>query len=132
MIEVFLTKIAFTILEKAALGSSLSILFKAYEVYSVFDTVVDAVDCVQSANDCRELKVCSLQVVSDPVAKHGVDYLVGVGKDMFVVDRTTSGLYIASALVPAFRVPYNASGLVVRDHRRYRRDHRVDHRADRR
>lgn len=131
MIELFLTKIAFAFLDKAALGSSLSVVLKAYEIYSVFDAIADSIDCVRSANDCRELNVCGLQVVSDPVAKHGVDYLVGVGKDVFVVDKTTSGLYIASALVPAFRVP-STSGLVVRDHRRYRRDHRVDHRADRR
>ncbi len=106
MIEAsFLTKITFAILEKAVLGCLLT-------------TAVG-------------LNVCGLQVVSGPVVKHSVDYLVSVGKDTFVVDRTNSGLYIASTLVPAFRLP-SASGLVVRDHRRYGRDHRVDHRADQR
>lgn len=102
-IESFLTKIVAILFKKAAIAGGLKALATAVEVYSVFDTLHDLATCVDSTNDCADLGLCAVNVISDPMSDAVIERLTGVGSERFVVEKTQSGLYIASSLVPAFR-----------------------------
>lgn len=103
LIEAFLAKIAGAVFKKAMIGGLLKTVATAYEIYSVFDAVSDAVDCVDSANDCADLGVCGVHVASGPLSDVVAERLIGVGSERFLVEQTPSGVYVASSLVPAFR-----------------------------
>lgn len=102
LIEALLSKIAFAVFKKAAILGPLKWLAGAYEIYSVIDSVLDLADCIETANDCNELSVCGLKVVSDPLSSAVIDRLIHIGSHSFEVERTDSGLYLASSLTPRF------------------------------
>lgn len=102
MIELFLGKIVATLLKKVAVGGLIKAAASAYEIYSIFDTLSDFSDCLQSTNNCNQLSVSGVQVISDPLVGAAIDKLITVGSTTFEVQRTKSGLYVASSLVPKF------------------------------
>ena len=104
MIEAFLTKIAAAIFKKALIGSVLKTLASAYSIYSAVDTIVDVADCLDSANDCSDLGVCGLHVVSPVLTEVAMDRLLEVGSHSFTVEKTSSGIYVASQVTPSFKV----------------------------
>ncbi|MBI3876549.1 MAG: hypothetical protein HY300_11480 [Verrucomicrobia bacterium] len=104
-VESFLVKIATAVFKKAAMGAALAKAASVYEIYSTIDSITDFAHCVHSTNDCNELAVCGLQVISDPLVDHTIQELVGAGSHSFVVEETTSGIYIVSRLAPTFAVP---------------------------
>ncbi|MBI9065478.1 MAG: hypothetical protein JEZ14_26065 [Marinilabiliaceae bacterium] len=94
-------KIASTIFKKVLIGKAAA-LASAYEIYSIFDTISDTSDLVESINDCNELSVSELKVVSDVMSDSLVDQLIRVGSTNFEVQKTKSGIYIASNVVRRF------------------------------
>jgi hypothetical protein len=105
LIEAFLTKIATAVFTKAILPQGLAVLAGAYEIYSLVEDIAGMANCVDSANDCAELGVCALHVASGPLSDVVASRLLEVGCHTFTVDKTRSGIYIASTLVRPFRIP---------------------------
>ena len=101
MIEALLIKIAAAVFKKAAF-SGLAAAATAYEIYSIFDTISDASDCIETVNDCSELGVCGIQVVSESVAEPMLNRLVNIGNTTFEVSKSSSGIYVASSLTKRF------------------------------
>ena len=104
MIEGLLAKIVAAIFKKAAVCTALKAVATAVEVYSVFDVLADLHDYIQTTNDCHDLSVCGLQVVSGPLSEQVVDRLLNLGNHCFVVERSKNGLYVASSLTPRFHL----------------------------
>jgi len=102
IIEGLLAKIAAAVFKKAAIGTALKWLAPAIEIYSIFDTLTDFADCVETSNDCHDMSVCGLHVVSDPLTDIAIDRLLTVGNTTFEVQQTSSGLYVANSLTPRF------------------------------
>jgi hypothetical protein len=98
-LKAFLTKIAATVLKGSALGYAL----KAYKIYSVYETISDAIGCIKSVNFCPCISQWGISVVSDYLGQGATDRLLEIGSDSFIVEQRASGLYIASKIVPTFR-----------------------------
>lgn len=106
MIESFLAKIFVLILKKSSAIVVSRLAISAIEIYSTFQAVMGLVDCIESVNDCQELSVCGLKVVSPPMTETIVNQLIKVGNTTFDVRRTESGIYLASSLVPEFALSH--------------------------
>jgi len=104
MLESFLVKIAAAVFKKAVIAAGLKSAATAYEIYSVVDAISDISDCVETTNDCYALDVSGVNVVSDYLSQAAVDRLLDVGGHSFTVEKTASGIYLASRVVPTFRV----------------------------
>lgn len=104
MIETFFVKIASAVFKKALLSSAPKSLASTYEINSVFDRLKDILDCLESINDCNDLGVCALRVFSDPLSEAAVDSLLELKSQTFTVEKTSSGIYIASQIIPSFSV----------------------------
>ncbi len=104
MIESLLVKIASFVFKKAILAPLFKAVSTAYEIYSVFNTLYDFRDCIQTTNDCRELCIYGLKLISDPLTDAILNSLVNIGSHKYQVEKTSSGIYIASSLVPIFKV----------------------------
>jgi phage FluMu protein Com len=102
MIEAFLTKIAFTVFNKAALHVTLSKIFDAIEIYSIIDAVTD---CVETINDCDDLRVKGVRVASEIMATQCLEQFINIGSMILEVTKRKSGIYIASPIAPAFKAP---------------------------
>ena len=102
LIEGFLSKVALAVL-KNGIGSIAPLGLKAFEIYSAFEVADDFSNCIMSTNDCDELGVCALKVISDPLEQYCVDHLVEMGSETFHLENTPSGLYIASKASGTFR-----------------------------
>jgi len=70
----------------------------------VFSSVIELVDSIRSINDCADLAIHGLKVTSDVMASSIAAQLLEVGSSTFVVERTKSGVYIASDVTKAFQV----------------------------
>lgn len=104
MIETLLLKIASFVFKEALLAPFFQAVATAYEIYSIFDTLIDISDCVNTTNDCKELGVVGLQLISNPLTESTVNSLVNINNHSYQVEKTSSGIYIASSLVPTFKV----------------------------
>lgn len=104
-IESFLIKIAAAVFKKAAAGSALAKVGSAYQIYSAVDSITDFAHCIHSTNDCRDLLVCGLQVISDPLVDHAIEQLLGAKSHSFTVEETPSGIYVVNRFVSTFRAP---------------------------
>lgn len=105
LIESFLTKIAIAIFKQALVSAEIPVISKAVEIYSVFQNAVGLANQIKSINSSNPLQVFNLEVLSDKLAAPTADFLYKLGKETFAVDKTSSGVYIASNFKPAFRVP---------------------------
>lgn len=104
MIESFLVKIASAVFKKALIWGGLKSAAIAYEIYSVVDAVSDVSNCVDTVNDCSALDVSDVHVVSNYLSQTAIDRLLNIGSHSFTVEKTASGIYLASKIVPTFRV----------------------------
>jgi hypothetical protein len=107
MIEALLTKIASVIFKKVLAHSGFKALAAAYEIYSVIDTISDLSDCVETTNDCSDLAVFGIEVISNPLTELAYHKLVEIGSHTYYVEKTSSGIYIASNLIPEFKASSN-------------------------
>ena len=98
-IEFLLSKIAIAIFNKAVIAPSIA---KPFMVFSAFELYADIANCVQTSNDCNELRVCGLKVVSNRLPDAIIDRLISVGNESFEVTPTASGLFVASRFSPPF------------------------------
>lgn len=103
-IEGFLIKIAAAVIKKA-MATKLVAFATAFEIFSIFDAVVNSAEYVSAANDCHALGVFAFHVASDPLINTAVDRLLSAGNMTFEVQQTKSGVYVASHLVPRFAAP---------------------------
>ena len=106
MLEALLVKIAGAVFKKALAGVAGKVAAaatSAIQVYSTVETVLDTYHCVRTCNDCHDLGVCGVRVLSDPLSDEAIERVVGLGRHSFVVRRASSGIYIASRLGPQYR-----------------------------
>ena len=103
LIESFLTKIAVSVFQQALINAELPVISKAVEIYSTFRNAVGLVNQIRSINSSGTLRVSGLEVLSDKLANTTADFLIKLGKETFAVDKTGSGIYIASDIKPTFR-----------------------------
>ncbi len=102
MIESLLAKIAAAVFKSAAIGSVVSKAAAAYEMYTLFDGLSETGDCVYTTNDCDALETYGVTVLSDHVGDTVADKLIQINNHSFTVEKTKSGIYIASSLTPRF------------------------------
>jgi hypothetical protein len=105
VIESFLTKIAAALFKQALIGAQIPILSKAIEIYSVFQNATGLVNQIKSINSSNSLQVFNFEVLSDKLATPTAEFLYKLGSETFAVEKTTSGVYIASNSQPVFRAP---------------------------
>ena len=99
-LKAFLSKIA-----KVVVGKSILIyVAKAFEIYSVFEAVSDAIGYIRAKSNCPELGKFGIAVVSDFLGNSAAEALLDIGSDRFTVEKTASGIYIASKVIPTFSV----------------------------
>lgn len=98
-VELLLSKIVFSIFNKAVLAPALG---KLFQVISLIEACVDLYHCIETTNNCEELGVVGLKVVSDQLPEIAYDNLMNIGTEKFSVQRTPGGIYVASKLVPVF------------------------------
>lgn len=102
MLESFLIKIASLVFKKAAIGGVLASAAAAYEIYSVIDTISDVTNSVDTVNDCSELAVYGVEVATNRLTDEAFDKIVKFNNHSFSVNKTKSGIYIASSMLPKF------------------------------
>lgn len=101
--EGFLSKIALALFSQALQGSGLSVISDAYHIYSSFSSHSSWSRLIASGQ-CGALNAAVSNIASDYIAEDIVKKAVAIGSDSFVVERTSSGVYIAqSSLVGSFR-----------------------------
>jgi hypothetical protein len=105
LIESFLTKIAVAVFKQVLIGAQIPLLSKAIEIYSVFENTVGLANQIKSINSSNSLQVFNLEVLSDKLAAPTAEFLYKLGSETLAVEKTTSGVYIASNSQPAFRAP---------------------------
>jgi hypothetical protein len=103
--ETFLTKIALTVLKSALMHAGVSVASSAIDIHSVFHPSGVSGSRVAATSTCGLLDVYGLEIVSDVMATTAAEVLLRLGQSMFVVDRTDSGVYVASDVAPTFRAP---------------------------
>ncbi|MBN1971556.1 MAG: hypothetical protein JW870_19485 [Candidatus Delongbacteria bacterium] len=104
MLESFLIKIVATLLKKAIAAPIIKTIANAFHVYTVIDTANDLINCIETTNSCNDLGVCGVKVVAENLAEAAFDKIVKVGNDSFTVEKTKSGIYVASRYVPKFEI----------------------------
>lgn len=103
LVEGFLTKIAGAVLKKAA-GSLIPSLSNCIGIYSAIDSANEINKIISSINDSNALKVNSLNVASGILTDLAFDKLISSNRHSFNVEKTSSGIYIVSDIVPSFKV----------------------------
>lgn len=109
MIKSFFNKIIGSVFKKAIKGTLLGPLSTFYDIYAFFDLLNDVDDALNSVNTCSELAVAGLEVTSDLLASSTVNRLVSLGNESFHVEKTQSGIYVASKSLNEYKLP---SGIV--------------------
>lgn len=102
MLESLLFKIASAIFKKVALGGLIKTAAAAYEIYSVIDAVSDISYTVDTVNDCSDLSVFGVKVASNSLSEVAFNKIIQLNSHSFQVEKTKSGIYIASSMLPRF------------------------------
>ena len=104
MLSWLFTKIAGAVLGNAFAGA-LAAGSSAYELYSLFETYSGCDNVVTADAGCDELNVHGVKVISEELTGQAIDLLLQNSTQRFNVEKTGSGIYIASKLIEPFKVP---------------------------
>lgn len=103
-LESFILKIITVITKKAIVSTLVKGIITAFEVYSVLDTINDAINCITTTNDCKDLGLCGISVASDQLTDKAFDKIIQIGDSKYTVERTKSGIYVANNYIPTIKL----------------------------
>jgi len=110
-IESFIIAIVAAIAKKAAANAGHKGIVRTIEICSVFNAITGSFSEIESISDCRTWGIRGVRVLSGQLKQKAADALVGYGRETFAVTQSSSGISIASHIVPEIQTdPFSIYG----------------------
>ncbi len=68
----------------------------SFTIWSYFELAHGLHNVVETTNNCNELSVSGLKLLSDPLSDAVAESLIRIGNESFKVSKSSSGIYVAS------------------------------------